>query len=140
MAIADKLTLLIKNSVGEIPIAIEAVTKWISDRNLSPRVDYLPGLAIEELVTNCIKYAYPAGEEHVLAIELRLADSTLALTVTDDGRPFNPLEAPSPNLDLPPEERPVGGLGIHLLRQLSDGMDYVRVNDRNRVTLWMQCH
>lgn len=121
-------------------MAIEAVTKWISDRHLSPRVEYLPSLAIEELVTNCIKYGYPAGEEHVIALELRLVDGRLALTVTDDGRPFNPLEAPSPNLDLPPEERPVGGLGIHLLRQLSDGMDYVRVNDRNRVTLWMQFH
>ncbi len=137
---ADELTLLIKNSMEEIPAAIEATARWISDRNLSPRIDYLPSLTIEELVTNCIKYAYQAGEEHMITIELRLVHGTLALTVTDDGRPFNPLEAPSPNLDLAPEERPVGGLGIHLLRQLSDGMDYARVNDRNRVTLWMQCH
>jgi anti-sigma regulatory factor (Ser/Thr protein kinase) len=136
---ADELTLMIKNSMGEISPAIEAVARWISDRNLSPRIDYLPSLAIEELVTNCIKYAYPAGEEHVISIELRLVDRTLALSVTDDGRPFNPLEAPAPNLDLPPEERPIGGLGIHLLRQLADGMDYVRMNYQNRVTLWMQC-
>ena len=57
------------------------------------------------------------------------------LTVTDDGHPFNPLEAPEPKTDLPIEDRPIGGLGIHLLRELSDGMTYERRNGRNQVTI-----
>jgi len=57
------------------------------------------------------------------------------LTVTDDGHPFNPLEAPEPDTTLPVEERPIGGLGIYLLRKMFDRMDYTRTDGKNRVTL-----
>jgi hypothetical protein len=56
--------------------------------------------------------------------------------VTDDGRPFNPLELTPPDTNLPVEDRPIGGLGIHLLRKLSDRMEYARIEGKNRLTLW----
>src|SRR3954453_1156542 len=99
--------------MGEIPLAIEAASRWISEQNLSRRIDYVASLSIEELVTNCIKYAYPDSEVHLIVVELQLLDTGVLLTITDDGRPFNPLEAPAPDLNLPIEERPLGGLGIH---------------------------
>jgi len=135
---SDHLTLAVKNSMEELPLASEAASRWISEQKLSPRIDYVAGLSIEELVTNCIKYAYDDNEVHLIAIELRLADTAVVLTITDDGRPFDPLKAPTPNLDLPIEERPLGGLGIHLLRNLCQRVEYARVDGRNRVTLWIQ--
>ena len=57
------------------------------------------------------------------------------LTVTDDGHPFDPREVPEPDIQLPVEERPVGGLGIHLLRKMSDRMEYGREGGRNRLCL-----
>jgi anti-sigma regulatory factor (Ser/Thr protein kinase) len=55
--------------------------------------------------------------------------------VTDDGHPFNPLELPEPNTHLPVEDRPIGGLGIHLLKKMSDRMAYARTDGKNRLTL-----
>jgi anti-sigma regulatory factor (Ser/Thr protein kinase) len=131
----DRLTLTVKSAFAEIPAANEAASRWLAGRNVPPAADYLANLAIEELVTNCIKYGYDDSSEHLIEIELKLSDGQLEITVTDDGHPFNPLELPEPNTSLPIEERPIGGLGIHLLRKMSDAMDYTRADGRNRLTL-----
>jgi len=131
----DQLTLRLKNAFTEIPAANEAASRWLADRDVPPAADYLANLAIEELVTNCIKYGYDDKNDHVIEIELRLSDHELVLTVTDDGHPFNPLEVPQPDTNVPLEERQVGGLGIHLLRKMSDGMEYVRADARNRLII-----
>ena len=113
-AMADQLTLLVKSTFAEIPAANEVVSRWMADRNMPPAIDYLANLTVEELVTNCIKYGYDDTDEHIIGIELQVAHNELMLTVTDDGRPFNPLELTPPDINLPVEERPIGGLGIHL--------------------------
>ena len=131
----DRLTLQVKSAVSEIPLANETASRWLAERNVSPAADYLASLAIEELVTNCIKYGYDDKNEHVIEIELKLSAGEEVLTVTDDGHPFNPLELPAPDTNLPVEDRPIGGLGIHLLRKMSDRMDYARTDGKNRLTL-----
>ena len=131
----DHLTLRVKNAFAEIPAANEAVSRWLTDRNAPPAADYLANLAIEELVTNCIKYGYDDSAEHIIEIELKLSAGELILTVTDDGHPFNPLELPERDTNLPLEDLPIGGLGIHLLRKMSERMDYARVDGKNRLTL-----
>jgi len=131
----EQLNLRIKSAFAEIPTANEAASRWLAARNVPPAADYLANLAIEELVTNCIKYGYDDAGEHVIEIELKLSANELVLTVTDDGHPFNPLELPEPDTSLPVEDRPIGGLGIHLLRKMSDRMDYERHAGENRVTI-----
>jgi anti-sigma regulatory factor (Ser/Thr protein kinase) len=129
------LNLRVKNAVTEIPAANEAASRWLADNHAPPAADYLANLAIEEFVTNCIKYGYNDSAEHIIEIELKLNSDELVLIVTDDGNPFNPLESPDPDTSLPVEERPVGGLGIFLLRKMFDRMDYAREDGKNRVTL-----
>lgn len=131
----DQLTLRVKSAFAEIPAANEAASRWLADRNAPPAADYLANLAIEELVTNCIKYGYEDSAEHVIEIELKLSAGEMVLSVTDDGHPFNPLELPEPDTRLPVEDRPVGGLGIHLLRKMFDRMEYTRDGDKNRLIL-----
>lgn len=131
----DHLTLRVKSAFAAIPAAHEAASRWLADRNVPPDADYLANLAIEELVTNCVKYAYDDPAEHIIEIELKLSACELVLTVTDDGRPFNPLELPERDTRLPAEDLPIGGLGIHLLRKMSERMDYSRTNGKNRLTL-----
>lgn len=70
-----------------------------------------------------------------VVISLTLDDGSVVLCVEDDGPAFDPLAAPEPDLDAPLEDRPVGGLGIHLLREMMDTLDYVRRDDRNRLIL-----
>ena len=133
---ADQLKIQIKNSFVEIPAANESVSNWLAERNASPAIDYLANLAIEELVTNCIKYGYDDANEHIIGIELELAGNELKLTVIDDGHLFNPLELTPPDTNLPVEDRPIGGLGVHLLRKMSDRMEYTRVAGKNHLKLW----
>jgi len=132
---ADELTLQIKTNFAAVHSANEGASRWLADRNAPHDVHYFANLAIEELVTNCIKYGYEDAGEHIIEIKLRISGNELALTVTDDGHPFNPLELPAPDTQLPVQDRPIGGLGIHLLRQMSDRMEYVRADGRNRITL-----
>jgi len=131
----DQFKLRVKNAFAEIPPANEAASRWLAERHAPPAADYLANLAIEELVTNCVKYGYDDTNEHIIEIELSLSPAELVLTVTDDGHPFNPLELPEPDTKLPVECRVVGGLGIHLLRKMSDRMEYVRADGRNRLTI-----
>ncbi len=132
---AHALTLRIKNAFTEIPTVSETASNWLAERNAPPAADYLANLALEELITNCIKYGYDDALEHVIEIELKFSGGELVLTVVDDGHPFNPLEQPEPDTDLPVEDRPIGGLGIHLLRKMSDHMEYTRLENQNRLTL-----
>jgi anti-sigma regulatory factor (Ser/Thr protein kinase) len=131
----EPLQLRLRNSFEAIPPANEAVTQWLESRHAPPAACYLANLAIEELVTNCVKYGYEDNQEHVIEINLSVADGQMTLTISDDGLAFNPLEAPEPDTNLPLEARPVGGLGLHLVRKLADHMSYERHEGRNRLTV-----
>ena len=64
-----------------------------------------------------------------------IASERLSIAITDDGHFFNPLEHPEPDMSLPVEERPIGGLGIHLLRKMADHIEYERTSERNRLRI-----
>ena len=86
-------------------------------------------LALEEALVNIIKYAYADTHIHYIYICTASNGTTLTLTVVDDGQPFNPLESNKADTDSPLEERPIGGLGILLMRRLADSMDYKRTRE-----------
>lgn len=92
-------------------------------------------LAVEEVVTNVIKFAYPDRPGEVSVACRRLQDPALEVTIIDQGRPFNPLTAPEPAIKAAADDRPVGGLGILIARKLSDRITYRREGDRNVLVL-----
>jgi anti-sigma regulatory factor (Ser/Thr protein kinase) len=129
------LTLHVPGTMDAIhPATVQAET-WLAEHQVSFEAMYLVSLAIEELVTNCIKYGYQDANGHTIDFLLSVDEGVLSLEVVDDGNPFNPLDAPRPDLSLPPEKRPIGGLGLHLLRELADGMRYERRDGTNRLRL-----
>ena len=131
----DALTLSLPNALDGIGAASDAATVWLEARHVPTGAVFLVNLAIEELVTNCVKYAYDDTNEHTIDVELSVVDRQLAIVVIDDGHAFNPLAASAPDLSLSLEQRRIGGLGIHLLRELADEMRYERRGGTNRVTL-----
>jgi anti-sigma regulatory factor (Ser/Thr protein kinase) len=92
-------------------------------------------LALDEVITNIIDYGYDDQAEHEIRVTLAVEGDRLTIEVEDDGRQFDPLTAPAPDLDLPLEERPVGGLGIHIVRSLMDAVEHRRRNGRNVLTM-----
>jgi serine/threonine-protein kinase RsbW len=92
-------------------------------------------IIVEELVTNVIDYGgVPAGE-HAVRVDLSAADGKLVMQFADRGAEYNPLLREDPDLTLPAEERPIGGLGVHFCKKLTDGQSYARVDGRNVLTL-----
>ena len=132
---AEPLSLRVRNNVDALVPAKAGAEAWLQARRASPAALFLVSLAIDELVTNCIKYGYDDADEHTIEITLSEVDETLTMVVADDGHAFNPLDAPPPDLSLPIEDRPIGGLGIHLLRELADHLAYERRDGTNRLTL-----
>jgi anti-sigma regulatory factor (Ser/Thr protein kinase) len=92
-------------------------------------------LALDEIVTNIISYAYPDGGAHVIRVDVGVDDSGITAIVEDDGVPFNPLDREAPDTTAPIEDRGIGGLGIHLVRELMDDVRYDRIGTRNRLTI-----
>jgi len=115
---------------------LEAVLDRVAEHYRLPR-DVMTDLriALDEVVSNILKYAYADNAGHDISIHCEIRDGRLETTVEDDGAAFDPLEAPSPNLDVPIASRKVGGLGIHFLKELMNDVTYERIGDRNRLTL-----
>jgi len=125
----------LKNDLGELPRLADELQAFAAAHRLPDAALLAMNLALEELVTNTISYGYADGQAHVIAVSLNIDGPDLHLRVEDDARPFNPLELAAPNLDAPIAERPVGGLGIHLVRSMMDDVSYERAGSRNVVSM-----
>jgi sigma-B regulation protein RsbU (phosphoserine phosphatase) len=92
-------------------------------------------LGVEEAVVNVIDYAYPAGTEGDITVHVSSDGQEVKFVISDTGIPFDPTEVDQADTTLSIDERPVGGLGIHLVRQLMDSINYERMNGKNVLTL-----
>ena len=92
-------------------------------------------LILEEVVANIISYAYGDALRHEIVVQADLEDDELVLEVEDDGRPFNPLQIPPPDLEGPLERRKVGGLGLHLVREFTNSIVYDRKKEKNHLVV-----
>ena len=128
---APILHLSIANDDASLCAALETLDEFLEQRRVHGEAAFTLRLAAEEIVTNVIKYAYADSARHEIEIDLCLSPDRAVLRVTDDGRPFDPLRAPPPDLSLPLEEKPPGGVGIHLLRTLTERLEYARAGGRN---------
>jgi anti-sigma regulatory factor (Ser/Thr protein kinase) len=95
-------------------------------------------LVIEEVATNVYKYGGAGGEPPNLRLDARVDGNRLTMEFNDDGVAFDPLAAPPPDLDADLEERPVGGLGVHMVRELAEHVAYTRDQDRNVLRVVLQ--
>ena len=127
--------LTLANRMDELPRLDREAAAFLETVGAPPAAGYAVSLALEELVTNIIKYGYDDAAGHEIGVDLAWNDGELRLTVRDDGHPFDPLSAPAPDLDLPVDERPVGGLGLHLVRQFFPEARYRREGECNVLEL-----
>lgn len=120
---------------NEVERLAQFVERFGADRGLSDTDVMEINLVLDEIVLNVIRHGHDDEQDHEIRIGLGAAPDTVTITVEDDGKPFNPLDAPPPDLDLPLDERPIGGLGIHIMRSLTSALEYRRDGGKNRLTL-----
>ena len=126
---------LLRNDLAELQRLNQLVTDFAEHHSLPSELVFRVTLVLEEIITNVISYGYEDEMEHEISVRLSWEDPDMKIEVEDDGRPFNPLEAPPPDMLKPLAERPVGGLGIHLVREMMDKLEYRRENDKNLLVL-----
>ena len=130
--------LTLKNDVGEVK-HLHAFLKTLADElHLDTSMTRNIRLAVEEAVVNVMDYAYPAGKEGNVNIKALSNRDSLKIVITDTGAAFNPTEAAQADTSLSAEDRPIGGLGILLVRELMDSINYERSDGQNILTLIKQ--
>jgi|JFJP01.1.fsa_nt_gi anti-sigma regulatory factor (Ser/Thr protein kinase) len=131
----QKLKIEIRNNLQEIARIGEILEDFGQKYNVSTKVVHTLYLAIDELVTNTISYGYPDKTLHIITLDLTLTKTDFTIVIRDDGEEFDPNNAPEPDLNSSVENRRVGGLGIHLVKNLLNKFEYKRINKMNVVTL-----
>jgi len=126
-----ELKLAINNELSELDRLNATLAQFLDAHGIPYRAAYAVNLAIDELVVNVMRYAYVDDDTHVIDIELVIEGEQVILRIVDDGRPFDPRKGPS--LDLHAEDRDAGGLGLILVLDLVDVLNYQRVDEKNCV-------
>lgn len=126
---------VIENQISELSFLAEEIENLAGKWELSHALAMNINLVIEEAVTNIIFYAFTDGAKHEINITLSVNNNRLTIKVTDNGIPFDPLSHQKPDITLPAEERTVGGLGIFLISQIMDEINYTRKKDQNILIL-----
>ena len=127
----EQLCLRIGNSLSELDRLLMEVECFLVRCAVAGREAYHIQLALDELVTNVISYAYDSENGHVIDVMLTHNPGSVEMTLQDEGRPFNPLMAPEPDVNIPVQRRRIGGLGIHFVRKTMDELVYERKNGKN---------
>ena len=134
MSSRERRRLLLRNDLAEL----ERLTRWLEgaiQHDLPPDVSFAVQLCLEEAVANVIMHGGGSGDRLEIAVEVERRDGTLVASIEDNGRQFDPTQAPARPRPTSLEDAKVGDLGIHLMRSFANGMHYERRDGRNRLTL-----
>ena len=125
----------LKSDLAELDTLSKHVQKFGSSIGLSKKFLFEINLALDELFTNIISYGYQDDQDHLIEITITPLNNTLELRIEDDGVPFNLIDVADPDLPCDIESCKIGGLGIHLIKNLMDEVCYKRAEGKNRLTL-----
>ncbi|MBP5497313.1 MAG: SpoIIE family protein phosphatase [Bacteroidales bacterium] len=124
-------TLVMGNDIQELNKLEPFLNDFFAQENLDPSLLPQLNLALEEAATNVIMYAYPEGEKGTADLTLDIKDGHIIATLSDAGVPFDPLQLPDTNLNVSLEERKIGGLGIHLIKEIMSEIEYEYKDGKN---------
>lgn len=130
-------TIVLTNDINDVPKMSEWIECLAEEVGLAMEKTFQLNLAMEEAVVNVMNYAYPNQHGMPILIEADIEPSRLSFVIDDTGIPFDPTKNEDPDLSLSAEERPIGGLGVMLVRQLMQEVSYEYRDGHNRLTLVM---
>ncbi len=125
----------ITNVLDNISLVEGFVEKVFDELKINTSLNFSVQLCLDEILTNIIKYGYDDNREDIITMQFQEIGKSLIVTFTDKGKEFNPLNAKSPDIDASIEERNIGGLGVHFVKQMTVSQDFKRINNRNIFTI-----
>ena len=128
-------SITLPNDVQKVPELNVFVDEVCEQAGLDATMTMKMNLAIEEAVVNVMDYAYPDGTKGDVVVEATVDENGLTFVIIDSGKRFDPTVSPTADTTLSAEERPIGGLGIFLVRQLMDEEKYEYKEGRNVLRL-----
>jgi len=124
-------TIVLTNKISEMKRLKGFIAKFGEENHFSRETIFDIILALEEIFTNIVHYGFTDTNPHEIVIQIKREAGFCLIRVEDDGKSFNPLKTPEPDLTKSLEEREGGGLGIYLNRKLMDHLDYERNSGKN---------
>ena len=118
----------ISNDLNEISVLASFIEELGEELSLSFETTMNINLALEEAVANIIMYAYPTQEQHTILLRVTYSEKQLVFLLTDKGASFDPTQVSL-------EERPIGGLGIFLIRSIMNEISYQRIDNENHLIM-----
>ncbi len=131
----NEQSIRIENHIQEIGNVIDLIETTGRQHNLPESDIFDITLALDELITNIISYAYDDKLVHYIDVTVDITQEHVLIQITDNGKPFNPMEIEEPDLDMDLDEIEIGGLGIHLVQNKIDELIYKREDDKNIILL-----
>lgn len=127
--------IILTNSLDELAKLTSEIEEFAESNELTQKVLYAITLSLEELITNTISYGYKDDELHHIRITLKKNNNTVNILISDDAEQFNPILRDDPDTEAELEKRPIGGLGIHLVKKMMDEIEYFYKNGKNLIML-----
>jgi anti-sigma regulatory factor (Ser/Thr protein kinase) len=125
----------VRSDAAQLPALTQFLQAFWSAAALPPAQAMPFELALEEVFMNVVMHGSPPGAVPMVEVALVLADGAVTLTLEDNGPEFDPLTLPPPDIDASVDDRPIGGLGVFLVRQIMDAVSYHRVGVRNQLRM-----
>ncbi len=133
--LAERLVIVMPNTLEGVGSALQQLDEFAGEEGIEDKVRRPVLLALDDLLNNVVSYAFPDGSDHEIEISVDVSAHRFAISVSDDGMPFNPFGLDLPDTTASIADRGIGGLGIHLVRTLMDEYRYERRGGRNVVTV-----
>ena len=125
------LQIVLSGQPGERESVVRGLEEFCREQRMPRAVVSAADVALEEHLTNVLTYGYEPGTPHRVVVGLKVEGDYLCVVVEDDGKAFDPLAVSPADTSIPLEEKPIGGLGVHLMRQFMDELSYAREPGKN---------
>lgn len=131
----NRRTITLANRIDELSRISSFLEECADQWGMSMPVTMSLNLVLEEAFTNVVQYAYTDKNEHEIDLIIEKNSNELEITLIDDGEPYDPTEQKDPDINLSAEDRPIGGLGIFLIRKTMDEVKYFRKDEKNHLVM-----
>jgi len=127
--------LLVDNQMSDLARVVAFLEELGEEWELSVQQILSLNLVLEEALTNIFLYGYDDNDQHSIEINFGIEGDQLTISLIDDGQPYDPTLKADPDITLTGEERPIGGLGIFLIKKIMDKVEYERKTNKNILIL-----